>query len=92
MKKTPSQSHSRSARLLGQCAATVFVLLILCFYSYTPMCVSTVYSVLIVLWKKITSILLNMGYEPTTFISRTASYQLDHWDCPVARGSTNPML
>ena len=24
--------------------------------------------------------------------SRAVSYQLDHWDCPVARGSSNPLL
>ena len=33
-----------------------------------------------------------VGFEPTTFASRAVSCQLDHRDCPIARGSLNPIF
>ena len=34
-----------------------------------------------------------VGFKPTIFaILEQMSYQLDHRDCPVARGSSNPIF
>ena len=59
------------------------------FYPYTLMCVSTVYSVLSrALWKKKSQACYLGGiWTHDLCNSRAVSYQLDHWDCPVARGS-----
>ena len=63
------------------------------FYPYTPMCVSSVYSVLTrALWKN-----KSQGYylggirTHECCNSRAVSSQLEHWDHLVARGSSNPM-
>ncbi len=42
--------------------------------------------------QKITGILLGWDSNPRPCNSIAMSYQLDHQDCPVARGSSNPIL
>ena len=62
-------------------------------YPYTPMCVSTVSSVLSrVLLTNITGILLRLDSNPRPCNSRAVSHQLDYRGCPAARGSSNPMF
>ena len=56
-------------------------------FTHTPMCASTVYSVLSrVLLKKNHRHITRVGFEFTSFnILEQMSYQLDHRDCLVAR-------
>ena len=42
--------------------------------------------------KKISGILLGWDSNPWPLPFRAVSYQLDHRDCPVARGSSNPIF
>ena len=57
------------------------------FYQYTLLCVNTVYSVLSwALWTK--SQAYYLGRIRTHDLCNSVSYQLDHQDCLVARGSS----
>ena len=64
-----------------------------CFFTHTPMCVSTVYSVLPESCEKISQACYSGGIRThNPYNSRAVSYQLGYRDCPVARGSLNPMF
>ena len=57
---------------------------ILFVYPYTLMCVSTEFCV--ITHRHITGV----GFEPTTFaILEECRTNLDHWDCPIARGRSD---